>query len=334
MIKIDVLLSTNTKYADIFPIKDKDNVNKLYKEYCKAFHPDVCQHVNATDAFTNLQALYKEAVDALEGNTWIGSNSVFFQTTTKGLSINYLYHHVFELGEYYVTNDFVVYVFEKSKKLYYNNYIKRVKNIKYADDKMKSYYERFMPSIYKEYDTDTKHIIVINKPRDVYPLRCLIENYFDNAVPSEHLAWITTRLVNLCCFFNYNKIVMNGINVDNLFVSPQHHSICMYGGWWYAVPEGEKMVGTTGDIFNVMTPKTKANKIAEAVTDVESIKLIGRRLSDAKTPAPLSNFYSLGSTNNAIEAAEDWEKAIENAFGRRKFIKIENINNKTIYKKG
>lgn len=65
MIKIDVLLSTNTKYADIFLIKDKDNVNKLYKEYCKAFHPDVCQHVNATDAFTNLQALYNEAVKAL-----------------------------------------------------------------------------------------------------------------------------------------------------------------------------------------------------------------------------------------------------------------------------
>jgi hypothetical protein len=135
MIKIEVLLDKKTKYGDIFPVADKDNVNRLYKDYCKAFHPDANCHVNASDAFANLQILYKEATKALEGGTWEGTNYIYIKTNTSGLSIPYLYHYVFELGEYYVTKSYIVYIFEKSKNLYYNNYIKRVKEIKYADDK-------------------------------------------------------------------------------------------------------------------------------------------------------------------------------------------------------
>ncbi len=333
MIKIEVLLDKKTKYGDIFPIADKDNVNKLYKDYCKAFHPDANCHANATDAFANLQILYKEATKALEGGMWEGTNYLYIKTSTSGLSIPYLYHCVFELGEYYVTKSYMVYIFEKSKNLYYNNYIKRVKEIKYADDKMKMF-ANFIPNIYKEFDTDNKHIIVIHKPEDTYPLRCFVENYFNNEVPNKHLAWMVTRLLNLCCFLKYNNLVSNGINIDNLFVCPEQHSICLYGGWWYTQPIGGKMNGTTGEIFNIMLPKTKADRVADAATDIESVKLIARKLSSKTIERPLSDYFSLGSTSDAYKELAKWDDVLKNAFGERKFIKLDNINNNTLYKKG
>ena len=178
---IDKILNPNTKVGDIFP-NDVTQAKNIYRDLCKKYHPDTFADDRANDIISALTKLYNNAIKAIETGTWEKSNFIAIKTT-KGttLNINYLYHRVFELGEYYVCNQHIIYIFDFNKKKYYNNYIKQINKISYKDKKMEKYFKNLFPQVISEYNTlDNKHIIVISKTEDVYPLRAVIENVFNN----------------------------------------------------------------------------------------------------------------------------------------------------------
>lgn len=225
---IDKILNPNTKVGDIFP-NDVTQAKNIYRDLCKKYHPDTFVDDRANDIISALTKLYNNAIKAIEAGTWEKSNFIAIKTT-KGttLNINYLYHRVFELGEYYVCNQYIIYIFDFNKKKYYNNYIKQINKISYKDKKMEKYFKNLFPQVISEYNTlDNKHIIVISKTEDVYPLRAVIENVFNGEIPDKHLAWMISRLINICCFLKMNGLVHNGINIDNCFVSTDFHSILL-----------------------------------------------------------------------------------------------------------
>lgn len=130
-----------------------------------------------------------------------------------------------------------------------------------------------------------------------------------------------------------NGLVHNGINIDNCFVSTDFHSILLLGGWWYTTDEDAAMIGTSKDIYNIMPPLVKANKISKSITDIESIKAFGRQYISTSAPQTFKNFLSSGTKENSIEESKKWDKALIDSYGKRKFIKI--ITNKNlVYKKG
>lgn len=199
---------------------------------------------------------------------------------------------------------------------------------------MERYFKNLFPQVISEYNTlDNKHIIVISKTKDVYPLRAVIENVFNGEIPDKHLAWMISRLINICCFLKMNGLVHNGINIDNCFVSTDFHSILLLGGWWYTTDEDSAMIGTSKDIYNIMPPLVKANKISKSITDIESIKAFGRQYISTSAPQAFKNFLSSGTKESSIEESKKWDKALIDSYGKRKFIKI--ITNKNlVYKKG
>ena len=67
-------------------------------------------------------------------------------------------------------------------------------------------------------------------------------------------------------------------NINNCFISPKYHSILLLGGWWYVTKEDENMIGTTKDIFSIMSILAKSSKKSSVITDLESVKLLGRQL--------------------------------------------------------
>lgn len=136
---IDKILNPNTKVGDIFP-NDVTQAKNIYRDLCKKYHPDTFADDRANDIISALTKLYNNAIKAIETGTWEKSNFIAIKTT-KGttLNINYLYHRVFELGEYYVCNQHIIYIFDFNKKKYYNNYIKQINKISYKDKKMEKY---------------------------------------------------------------------------------------------------------------------------------------------------------------------------------------------------
>lgn len=320
-------------YGELFP-NDHTKIVTKYKMMCKKVHPDVCGDPRAADAFARLTALYNQAIEANEKGIWEKPNYKEFKTTGgKTLQISYQYHCVFELGEYYVCKRNIIYAFDFSKKKYYNNYIKNIKNFHFANAGMEKMFKPILPQLVAEYDTeDNKHIIVLSKTEDVYPLRCVMDNFYKGNIPDTHLAWIMSRLMNLCCFLKYSGQVLNGLTIDNLFVSLQYHTILLEGGWWYAVDEDKDMIGTTKDIFNIMPPKVKANKVASSVTDVESVKAFGRKYLADSAPQAFKDFLNSGSQSDSMKEMAKWDEALEKSYGKRRFIKIEATEN-DIYKK-
>lgn len=319
---LDKILDSDVKVGDIFS-NGEENLKRDYRKLSKICHPDSNQDPRAVDAFQKLNQLYDKALDMIHKNIWEKSNYLEIKTKTNTtLKINYFYHHTFELGEYYVCDKHIIYLFDFNKKIYYNNYIKQINELKYEDKKMEDFYKKLFPAIEAEYDTNTSHIILISKPADVYPLRCFIDNVFKGDVPPKHLAWMITRLLNIGCFLKFNNLVNNGIEIDNLFVCPKFHSICLYGGWWFTTKEDETMIGTTKNIFNLMPPKVKSEKISKSITDIESIKAFGRAYQK-DLPDDFKNFLNSGTLDNSVEELNKWDSALDKSFGERRFIKIK-----------
>ena len=329
---IDKILNPNTKAGDVFPNNEIQTKN-IYRNLCKKYHPDVFHDPRADEIIHKINELYNQALELIKNGTWEKKNYIEIKTTIgKRLQISYQYHCIFELGEYYVCNYHIIYLFDFNKKKYYNNYVEKIKNLKYADSNMEKMFKNLFPKIVSEYDTlDNKHVIVLSKTSDVYPLRCVIENYFNGNVPDTHLAWIISRLMNICCYLKYSNIVCNGINLDSCFVSTDFHTILLFGGWWYATENGSPMIGTSKDIFNVMPPVVKANKISNFVTDVESVKAFGRKYLSSTAPQAFRDFVNSGTKENSMEEMEKWDKALLQSYGKRKFIKIV-ANKNQIYK--
>ena len=327
---INQILSAK-EYADIFT-QNLSECKVLYRDLCKICHPDVCKDKNANEAFSKLNSFYKEAISAIQSGNWKSSKLIKINVSSgKSIQFKPLYFFTFELGKCYVTDLHIIYIFDFSKKKFYNNYRKKVENLFYIDDKMRKKFKPLFPSIYKEYDSDKgQHILVLNKPKEIYPFKAVMENFYKGNIPARHLAWIITRLINICAYFKMNNLVHNGINIDNCFIDLSDHSIYLFGGWYYCVNQNEKMIGTTKDIFNVMTPKVKANKTADFTTDIESVKALGRKLIRADAPTPFIDFLNSGSSDDAVKELSKWEKALNDSFGKRKFIVI-NSSKEQIY---
>ena len=322
-----------TKCGDLFPYGE-DNVKAKYKELVKEWHPDINNNPDALNVFTKITELYDRALELLEKREWEKTNYLLISKNTgKKITLNYDTYFDFELGTCYVTKTKIVYILGNDKEKYYNNAIRRINSLRYKDNKMKDDLSRFFPKIYQTFKTaNGEYVIVFDKSEDVYPLKNVFE-YFGERIDDRHVAWIISRLCNLTCYLKFNGLVHNGININNCFVSPKDHSILLIGGWWYTTEEAESMIGTTKDIFSIMSVSSKGSKKSSSLTDLESVKLLGRQLLgetncrklslDSSIPKPFINFLIGGSGNNPYEEFIKWDKALEDSYGKRKFINME-----------
>lgn len=330
------------KAGDLFP-NDADKCKQKYKELVKEWHPDNSTKKNANDVFQHINKLYSEALEMITKGKWEKTNFVTLVTSSgKKIEISFSAHSKFELGETYVCSKHVIYIIDKDKEKYYKNAIERIKSIKYADKNMESKLSIFMPTIHNAYELDDgRHCLILKKTPDVYPLRNVLE-YFKGKVPPKHTAWMISRLSNIACILGYNNIVHNGINIDNCYVSPEFHSIMLLGGWWYSVPVGEKMIGITKENYDVIPIVEKNKKVASYVTDLESIKMVGRKLlghniirtllNDNEIPSAYRNFLIEGASDDAVKEFKKWDKSLNDAYGKREFIKLE-LKKEDVYKR-
>lgn len=328
---IDKVLTS--KYGSIFTSESEAKIELQYKKYCKLLHPDVNNDPRATDAFARLGQLKELAVQALQSGHWEEDNIVYFQRpgTLNTLKIEYLYHQTTDVCEYYVTKGHVVYVFDIKRKKYYDNFVKWAKNFKFKTDPMKEHFLPLLPMRYIDtFETKDKYIVSCAKEEDVYPLRAVIDNFWKGNIPGEHWTWITSRIMEMINFLNYHDIVLNGLDLDSLFICPKLHTLCLLGGWWFATKTDEPLIGTTSKIWANMPPKAKANRIGDPLTDIESMKALGREFG-TNCPQAIREYFESGS-GQAFSEWQKWEQAMTKGYGKRKFVEL-NATDKEIYKK-
>lgn len=310
--------------GDIFSA-DSNIMKTEYRNYAKAYHPDVC-HREDVMAVVNL--MFAQAKKMLANKEWEQTNVLFFTDTVRNKQYSLHYHQMykFEYGYYYVGDYTLIYMFGEEKP--YKQYLDIINSIKYADNKIESYFKPLMPDIKQSGKCSKGWYIAINKRKNVYPLSEVLR-MFGGKLNAKHSAWVTTRLNNIVCFLKTTGIVHNALTIDNLFVCPARHEIFVFGGWWFSVHDNEKMIGCSKTVYNLLPPKTKTDKIANRAVDIECIKYILKKISKDIKPA-MEEWYKTGSTDNPFDNLDKWDTALTQAYGERRFIKME-IDENEIY---
>lgn len=280
----------------------EDNIRKEYREYAKIIHPDVCDDPDAEAAFQQLSEFYEDAIKSARDGTF-----------------GYLHRMKFEIGERIVYDDRIIYIFDKGKEKYRERYSESCQKIRYKDMRMTETYRNRMPVVWE----DDKQQIVIHKKETQYPMDLFLKVYGPE-LGGRDIAWMISRMCDLLCFLKYNGLVLNDIQPRSLFIDPDDHSISIYGGWWYAAREGEKMIGTSKEVYSLMPSAVRTNGLASAITDMESMKQMFRTICAGKDiPKPITDWIDSGSTGDPYQAYFDWNVALDKAYGPRKFKKFE-----------
>ena len=331
MISIEMI--RNAKSCEDIFVNDKDKTRTIFKELAKKYHPDICKDKNAVSDFAKINDLYKEAIDKIEKGIWFEKDVLLLESKDgKKYKLKYLKKHSFELGFFYIGRQHLIYVLEHKNKKFLDNALNVLKNLKYADGQMEKEFKRYFPNIVDTFELKTgEYCLVLKKENTDFLLSDLIDFYKNKGqeLEDKHCAWVISRLNNIACFLKFNGLVHNGISLNNCFVSPKYHTIMLLGGWWYCVPNGEKLIGTQKSVYDVMPIKEKSEKISTYKTDLECIKQIGRQLNK-KYPKPFDNWVNKATSGDAFEEFEEWNNVLYDSYGERKFIVLD-ISEKDIY---
>lgn len=315
-----------------------DNIKTIKDEYvelAKIYHPDRNKNSElANDVMAKIGEYYTKCLEMIDSGIYIKPGSIKLKSKDGKLyEVKYRISHSFELGTIYVGNTVVLYLINNEYKNLFENLSGIEKRFTFADEKMKSEFERYLPRVIGKFETlDSRFGIVVKKTPDMLTLKDVL-NYYDGKMPVRHVAWIISSLMNLVCYINYTGMSHNSISLDTYFISPKLHSGSLLGGWWYSVPLGDKMLGVTEKTYSIMPPQVKSKKNGDILTDLESIRLIGRELlgdrngtrllESSDVPDPMVSWLRSVASGKASEEYSKWSDILYQSFGKRKFVKME-----------
>lgn len=116
---------------------------------------------------------------------------------------------------------------------------------------------------------------------------------------SEDLAWVISRMENICCALNYSQKEHNGITMDSIWVDPILHEAVLFGDW---------------------------RNICElhGITDLIALRKVAISLAkDTSSPKELYHFLNSEPEQDAFADFKKWDEVIKNGFGGHKFKKME-----------
>lgn len=333
-----------TKCGDLFSVSTVDGIKAEYKELVKSWHPDVTEDAKAVDVMVKIQDLYSTALSLAERNEWEKTGYKFF-TDDKGkrVIINYKHHVRFELGEIYLHDDATYYVIDEGKDKYVKNMIEQsgcfqstVLNAPTSPISLTFAAKYCRPSLFMLNLKDGRTVLFFTERENrlggiLYTLEEIYE-FYNHKVPIEHFAWIMSRLCNINCITYSQGKVSNGFDMKSMLVSPETHDVFMRGCYFYMTDDHHPMIGTTSQIYNLLSPSVKISKVSEVKTDIESIKAIGRMLLGYKSTHEVALAKDIPDTireflmrdgSNPIEEFKAWDSALDTTFGNRRFIKMD-----------
>lgn len=209
------------------------------------------------------------------------------------------------------TNVFLLFSDPKEEK----RYVDTASSLRYPPDDKQSI-KHCLPEITHRFVLqDRRVLIVINRGRDEYPLASF------RKLPDTHAAWIISRLQNLCCLLQYNNLSLSDIDIRDLYINPETHQVCLYGGLWRA----SRTSGTLSNANPYEAELMAVRKIAAAAMGFSGIE-------DARSAVPEA-FYDFLSEKPKDDAFSDfawWDISLTLAYGKRVFRKI-GLQDSTLY---
>lgn len=328
------ILSANT-CGDIFRKGSLSEIRDQYYEIAKSIHPDICSLPEAEKAFSILTRLRNDALTHIKNGTWGKTGQLFLNDT---YTIDYRNEKPFEFGTRYSGMDQIVFAFDQDKEKWANLFQQKIHAFSFLDKAMTGMYKDRIPRIEKTITmNDKRRVIILKKNPNEYPMDLFLSAY-RGKIGGRDIAWMISRMVDLCCLLYVNGFVHNGIEVENLYICPKDHYICLYGGWQYATRIGEKMTGAKKSVYDLMPTSAKTSKKATPITDMECVRdifinVVKDYCDPTKcVPLQIEKWINAGSTSDPISEYEHWNQVLDKAYGQRKF-QVFSANADEIYSK-
>ncbi len=113
----------------------------------------------------------------------------------------------------------------------------------------------------------------------------------------EHLAWVISRMENICCEFEYSGISHGDINSFSVFINPVTHEGMLFGDW--------RNVGA------------KRSDI-----DLRQLRETAKKIMGNDSISELDKFLKSAPRDSAYADFEYWDSVIEKGFGGHRFIRM------------
>lgn len=318
-----------------------DALKDEYRTLIKIWHPD--SHPNKDEAnsvVVHLNILYKRAQEKADSGSWESYGQIILiDTDGKKWKVPYKNRKKFEFGTLYYGPLVLAYVIDHAHSKFFENAKSMIDGLKFASDRMKDEMERFLPKIKKTFKTnDGKLVLVMSKTDDVFMLSDVVKA-IGGKVDPKHVAWMINRLHNIACYLEYAGISHNSINADTCFISPKHHSMILFGGWWYSTKVGDSVSFVPEANYDAVPSDILRTKVADTRIDRTSIRMLGRQLLGDRSgfnlindgvPKPLVDYLRHPVGKSAVADFTNFQDVLEASFGPKRFIKLE-INPEAIY---
>lgn len=258
------------------------------------------------------RTFYRQMVDSAAGDEakrqrneslWDNADVVTF-TTTEGQAVELKYLHSYsdKCADVFVTRRNIAFHFRDGMNAKAEHMRRMISSIDYPSADTRSLSD-FFPRVTGAFMLDDgTSLVVINKREEEYPLRLF------GKLGGRHIAWIISRLENLCCVLEYNGLVHPEIDADTVYINPNNHTACLYCNWWSVEQKNMRGLYSSANL-------TGLRNTAKALLETEEVT--------PDTPKALLDFINSSPKIDAYEDFAYWDEMLIKAFGERKFIKMD-----------
>ncbi|MBQ3907548.1 MAG: TFIIB-type zinc ribbon-containing protein [Lachnospiraceae bacterium] len=287
-----------------------DGSGELYCEYCGSKYSfqdkELLEYKNFRLQMLNfLRGVHDQKANgkADEDLIWGNADTAYYETADgNDVTIKYLYSHDDGTCTSYLTRGSALFVYPKEKREEGERALRYLGELQFPPADMKNLAECF-PDFSGRYELkDGQLMLAFKRPEHLFPL-----SMFGSLAP-EHVAWVISRMENICCVLLYSEIVHQGISEDSLWINPFTHHAVLMGHWWSAKDMEKREMPFWG-----WEDLSAIRKTAERV--------LGMHRDEA--PKALLDFLKSRHAPDAYEDFAAWDKVIETGFGGRRFAKMD-----------
>lgn len=310
-----------------------DTIKADFHNLLRTWHPDHNKSAEAADVTKHLVKLRDAAEEKASAGRWARPGEIELQGVDgKTYRLKFRKRHNFELGEMYIGQTHLVYTIKDEFRDLYENAIKHIENIDYADDAMREQFSLAMPEIVEKFRTTDRLVLVLKKDPDCVLLSDLLD-HCGGKLDSKHVAWIVNRLLNLSIFFDWQHLTHNAFALNTVFVNPATHAAAVLGGWWYAAAKSDKLVALPELADEVTPPDVLSSRKPSNKTGLNLVRAVGRALLgnlhgtklkwDKAVPRPYAEWLLLPSGGDPRADYTHYnKKLLPECFGPKRFVEL------------
>lgn len=321
----------------------RSEVHTLYRRLVKQWHPDRNRDPQAHAVFVLIQLAYKKAL-ALAGDPPTPHPLTFSITDTDGRVFQFRggFGEPFILGLEAWGQRHLAYRVEAAHKDLFESFLRRVRSLPFANGDMEKQMAPLLPHLAGAPWGDGGGMVVISKDPKMLRLQDVHNHYRaqGQTVPPEHVAWVVSGLLNLACYLSFSKIAHQAIDLRNVWIQPETHSVHLLGGWFFSQPFGETLSVLPTSSATSVSRRYLEGKVAGPEADLSLVlalarELLGDRsgqrlLGNPLVPQPMSRMLLSPPGKEAIPLYSQWKETLKASFGRPRFVPMS-LTSSTLY---